>query len=640
MLGIMAGAINAPRLRDGSGARREFVAPGERQRKIALALCVLSILCFIKTSHYGVNYFRAAIVNNNGLNLTGETGGADTVAGHQGVLQLVRESAQYGRLPLSARGEHIAQLESALRSMNLTNDNNRLIYSILDIMRQPATLDKANLDLLQSEIKRVEANYEQLRLGAIKAFEDAIRLNPYFTTSYYKLATLYFYGPRLNPGREDYLAALEMYRRLQKMGPEYSQVRLNLGATFLNLGDFERAVRQYRLAARMSVDVLEMNPTRLFIINLQRVAAQRKSPLLSVYDIENAAELARRLMKPRSPLEKRLAESLGEETKNGLKIIVGSGATNIIDYEDNLNEEKMGKSPKRQEELKERFLAVRGALEKMVEDLNKALNGPELYDAEAFRKITLSPSTLERHKVQERMKREPGNTHLVRLNRMLLCDAFSGDLALPPAEEAARVAWRQVEWWERIYSDDKPIRWTEKTRESEVRETAARMWYQAARAGASYPEQVRAFRHLWSLTSQPESLLPMLFELCVEYQDPASLASFCSELLKTEPSNASLHLYLALAEVEMGRPREAKRHALIVKNLEPGGVEHRYVLHLVYKKAGMAEQAKLEAEEYAKAGRNALWVNEARLHTQGIDMRGANPDNVVIVDDATTVPRP
>jgi len=93
-------------------------------------------------------------------------------------------------------------------------------------------------------------------LSAITDYKQALRYNPTFITSYYKMA--HAYG---SIGDEE--SALKTYQELQRYSPDYSQVHYNLGNMHLALAQktkdrtvagkhWEEALRELKIAAHMS----------------------------------------------------------------------------------------------------------------------------------------------------------------------------------------------------------------------------------------------------------------------------------------------------------------------------------------------------------------------------------------------------
>jgi len=229
-LGLVAGMCNVP-LGEKAAANAAIVAlPPVALRRAAWTLCGLSVAAWLgwlprsaqpkwmrenfinSTAVYGVTFFRASMSNNDGVNLVG-----------------TKPDEGYVNI--------LASRVTRLRR-DLSNPD----------------LSPAEATQLKKRLGVAEEQFERVRLEAIRCFERAVEICPTMATSYYKLATLYYFGPRMKAGREDYEKALETYRKLQEYAPEYAQVRLNLGHTCEALDMREEALEEYGNAARVSID--------------------------------------------------------------------------------------------------------------------------------------------------------------------------------------------------------------------------------------------------------------------------------------------------------------------------------------------------------------------------------------------------
>lgn len=109
-----------------------------------------------------------------------------------------------------------------------------------------------NQGLQWMSIAEVYSNPEerttQIRIyqRARDSFLKAIKYNPTFITSYYKLGHVYS-----NLGEVD--KALETYKTLQKYAPDYAEIHFNLGVLYLRKGNIELAREHIREAARESI---------------------------------------------------------------------------------------------------------------------------------------------------------------------------------------------------------------------------------------------------------------------------------------------------------------------------------------------------------------------------------------------------
>lgn len=79
-------------------------------------------------------------------------------------------------------------------------------------------------------------------------FEKALKYNPTFITSYYKLAHVYS-----SLGQDE--KALQIYRKLQEYAPDYAEIHYNIGVIKLKLGQVDQALDDIREASRQSEKV-------------------------------------------------------------------------------------------------------------------------------------------------------------------------------------------------------------------------------------------------------------------------------------------------------------------------------------------------------------------------------------------------
>lgn len=230
-LGLVAGMCNVP-LGEKAARNAAIVAlPPIALRRAAWTLCAASVVAWLgwlprsaqpkwmrenfinSTAVHGVTFFRASVSNNDGVNLVGtkpDEGYLNTLTGR------------------------VARLRKDLSNPDLSQ------------------AEKAQLE---ERLGVAEEQFEKVRLEAIRCFERAVEICPTMTTSYYKLATLYYFGPRMKAEREDYEKALETYRKLEEYAPDYAQIHLNLAQTYAALDMHEEALREYGIAARATIDV-------------------------------------------------------------------------------------------------------------------------------------------------------------------------------------------------------------------------------------------------------------------------------------------------------------------------------------------------------------------------------------------------
>jgi tetratricopeptide (TPR) repeat protein len=174
---------------------RPAVPPTRIVRSLGI-LCLAAVLLAFFSGMYGVRYFISAIYNNKGLTE-------------------------------ASRGENeMSRFENKMSMQGMNQE--------------------------AQEYQRAKGYY----LSAIADYKQALRYNPTFLTSYYKMA--YAYNAI---GDEE--SALKTYQELQKYSPDYSQVHYNLAAVHSALAQktkdrtiagnhWEEAIRELKIAAHMS----------------------------------------------------------------------------------------------------------------------------------------------------------------------------------------------------------------------------------------------------------------------------------------------------------------------------------------------------------------------------------------------------
>ena len=534
-LGIMAGMINRPRKRDDT--RQPFNPPTELQRKTALVLCALSVVGGIYTGVHGVRFFQASMLNNEAL-------------------VIMRDGP--GQTLTDVYGAVIQSAENAARDPQLSPEDRQR---------------KAD------EAEGYRNGFEEQRQNAMDLFVKSIALDPNYTTNYYKLGTLQYAGPKMLPEREDYETALKTYRKLQQYCPEYAQIRLNLGFGYQRLGMLDQAVKEFRRAARMTIDADATSANMVFLQYLLQAARLRGSPALAAGDIEDVDALARKLRKGSDPTSRYVMESLPEPAKSALQAYRGKKAS---------EEEKA--------ELTQKLAA----------GLNPLLTAPTLYQEDRFAGVRLSQSTRERLEDKPREERQ-----LARLNRALLADAFPDLIAMDPEEEAVRNCKRLVDWWDNLirkntYVSPSRIR----AQRNEILENLANLYADQARNGGSYQEEIRAWHYLYQLAPQNRAALEGLLYAYTEHNDLQSLREFLEKKLGERPADLYLRSWLARTYILAGNPREAKRQVLILQKMDPQREEIPYLLYSIYNQAGNKELARKNAALYQ--GHTAQWLKEVQ----------------------------
>lgn len=148
--------------------------------------------------------------------------------------------------------------------------------------------------------------------------------------------------------------------------------------------------------------------------------------LLRTQDIEDASALAGRLRQPASDdaLSLYLQQQLSPTTRTLLGIGEEEAETPEAGEGELMDAAATADAPDASEPVSAEPPSA-AALEALVSDLNEVLQRQELWDEDRFRGVTVSPST--RQLAQTR----PRGAMLVRLNRLLLQDAYSDHLHLP-----------------------------------------------------------------------------------------------------------------------------------------------------------------------------------------------------------------
>ncbi|HBF34825.1 TPA: hypothetical protein DDW35_09715, partial [Candidatus Sumerlaeota bacterium] len=214
-LGILAGIVNRPRIKQGDGEREGRHAPTRTQSRIALALFGFTLIGWAYSAAYGVNFFNSAQAQCLGQYHSRES---DTNKG-----TIVMQGRRF-----------LDMMDKELRKPGLTREQLAEINA-----RKAADMKK----------------YESARLTAMHLFEESLRLCPTNTTGYYKVATMYQAGRNFESSPLDVENALGAYKKLQELGPEYAQIRTNLRNVYEVLGKPEKALEQGRRAAQQTVDV-------------------------------------------------------------------------------------------------------------------------------------------------------------------------------------------------------------------------------------------------------------------------------------------------------------------------------------------------------------------------------------------------
>lgn len=202
LLGLMAAALHYP-----AGTETEFY-PLRRQplsqlgRMSVGVLLVLSLIYGAYQAVWGVNYMRAAMANHVGVRMLG---------------------SPPDNGPVTEDYERINQMREQL---------------------QNGTLSPAQKRETETQLAQAKEDYNAYRNMAMEAFNTAVKIDPTFVTSYYKLANLFFMGENAEPTFEDYDNARKTYMKLQEYWPEYSQTPQNLGSVYFRLAVLDEQAKR------------------------------------------------------------------------------------------------------------------------------------------------------------------------------------------------------------------------------------------------------------------------------------------------------------------------------------------------------------------------------------------------------------
>lgn len=190
---------------------------------------------------------------------------------------------------------------------------------------------------------------------------------------------------------------------------------------------FKEAEELFRAAVARDPkgDTLEGKMAQLFLartLHSQYIGNRNMTFGESDFLGENQLGMAEKVMSQADPLSKYIFEQLAPETKN-IYSNYQSMDPGGSDFD----------GIKRKNEIRKSFLSAFGS------DLNKMINaGQSIYDPARFAKVTLSDFT------KRFMEGQPTGDKLVRLNRLLLEDAYPQDLARKPKAEDAITEYQKA----------------------------------------------------------------------------------------------------------------------------------------------------------------------------------------------------
>ena len=178
------------------------------------------------------------------------------------------------------------------------------------------------MGLIYMEYAEGREGADRLRLLTMASdnFEKAIRLNPTFATSYYKLGHVYNTLAGFDPeGTKMLEKAVNVYETLHRINPHYSEVHLNLGIMYLTLAkDQTDPQAQLRMMERSYEEIREA-ARQAYKPQIQNIAGAIGRQLARVYEVEaNDASLGEDVRAAHA----RRAKEVLEETKGYYRTII------------------------------------------------------------------------------------------------------------------------------------------------------------------------------------------------------------------------------------------------------------------------------------------------------------------------------
>lgn len=537
VLGIVAGFVNRPL---GVAVQDRWIrwwGPSPRQKTLAWVLAVAAFGCWLHTAPYGVNYFRSAIHNNNGLALLGPDGAEGPV---QILLrEMQRQRAELGRpnLPPAQRQE------------------------------------------LEARFERTASRYRQLRSEALEEFRKCVDINPHFTSAYYKIANLLFYGADGKMEPEDVEAALEVYHKLQEYQPEYAQIRQNLSSVYWNLGraklsggrrdegirDIKTALMQGRRSSEQSI-MWPANYT--YIVRLTSARTLGAADAFGGPDMWRPEDFLTRLQRREHPAAQHVWKSLESRTQEA-----------VADW-------KKGDEP------------TAALLDRLAADLDKLLKEEEAWPKDLVDAIDMPESA--------RQRIEAGETPAFERNWIVLGDAFSGVAAMQYEEEAIRRARRMFEWWGDTLGRKSTIGMMPKDQE-QVWADVVDLYVRTAQETGRDGDLARALEASHKLDPDNERVIRGMVSTYVKIGAFNELERVLKGILKDSPQRTAERSFLAQLYLQMGRLREAKEQVLILQRIGPQLPDGDFLRFAVAKAAGQDEEAAQWGKKYLKNGKNPKW---------------------------------
>jgi O-antigen ligase/tetratricopeptide (TPR) repeat protein len=186
------------------------------------------------------------------------------------------------------------------------------------------------------------AERRQLRQQAVERFRAAVRWNPTFVTTYYKMA----HGYNL---LEDHVTSLEVYFALQRYAPHYSEIHYNLGVIHRMVSDLFIEKMNSETDARRREDLRKESEQHLMRSLEEYAIAAKMSNKISVQFSHAAAleEVARTLAgrEPESTLRYyRQAAQVYDQIRD-LPLTVATQEENQIKREEGLRDSAIRRAP-------------------------------------------------------------------------------------------------------------------------------------------------------------------------------------------------------------------------------------------------------------------------------------------------------
>ena len=535
VLGVIAGFLNRPMEKEAGVPVVATWNPVRWQKRLIWALTGAAAICGVWTSYYGVQYFRSAKANNEGLMLLGSDGGSGPVQELYGEIR--RKSQQ-------------------LRQSGVSPEERAEIQRVLPYL---------------------QSQFRKYREEALADFERAVKMNPHFTSAYYKIANLLFMGPDANPRPEDFRKALAMYDKLRSFQPEYAQIRQNLGSVYWSIGEYKVALKHMRRSSEQSI---QPDPNVRYISSLRMAWQKGVEKTFGAGDLWRPKEFIEALQKQDGPVAKRVWENLSEATR--------AVVTNIGDDEWDVD----GNPPQ-------------SVLDRLAADINHFLHRPDAFPKEIVEKAKLPEST--------RQWMEAHSDDVFRCNWIVLGDAFRGEVAMEYQEEAIRRARRVFEWWQTTLETKRQIA-IGMAQQRQARKQVVEFYVDTARFTQRDGDLVRGLKVLRRLEPDNERVIREMVNAYIRMGRRDALEEVLLSVLERTPMRVAERSYLAQLYVQMGRLRDALRQTIILERIQPGISDAAYLRFAIAKGSKEPAEARKWAQAYLKSGRNKAWRGMAQKY--------------------------